>query len=166
MDEERAGYAEDFGLLFEGFGVPRMMGRVLGVLLISEEPELSAGELAEALQASRGSISNATRSLIQMGLLQRVSRPGHRRDYFRVKPDAWDELLRQKLEGIFKFRLMAQRGLNIVGSSGDAQADIETDVAYQNLEKMRRFFAYCEKELPALLERWEEDKEKEASWVQ
>ena len=54
MDDERAGYAEDFGLLFEGFGLPRMVGRVLGVLLISGGSEFSAEDLAEALQASRG----------------------------------------------------------------------------------------------------------------
>ena len=80
MDEERASYAEDFGLLFEGFGLPRMVGRVLGVLLISDPPELSAEELAEALQASRGSISSATRSLIGMGLVQRRTKRGERRD--------------------------------------------------------------------------------------
>ena len=61
MDDERASYVEDFGLMFEGFGLPRMVGRALGALLISDPPELSAEELAEALRASRGSISSATR---------------------------------------------------------------------------------------------------------
>src|SRR5215217_2912648 len=86
LDEERRRYVEEFGLLFGQFGLSRMLGRVLGVLMISDPPERSAEELAEALGASRGSISQTTRSLIQMGLVQRWSRPGERKHYFRVKP--------------------------------------------------------------------------------
>ncbi len=158
MDEKRASYAEDFGLMFEGFGLPRMVGRVLGVLLISEEPELSAEELAEALQASRGSISSATRTLVAMGLVQRRTRRGERRDYFRMKPGAWDELMRRELETLSRFRQMAERGLDLVNSNGA--------VARQNLEEMREFYAYWQKELPAVLDRWEQDKKKETSWAQ
>ena len=157
MDEDRAGYAEDFGLLFEGFGLPRMVGRVLGVLLTSTEPELSAEELAEALKASRGSISSATRALVAIGLIQRRTRPGERRDYFRIKPGAWDELMRRELESLSRFRLMAERGLEIVDSEGAG--------ARSNLEELRDFYAYWEAELPAVLERWESSKKERASWV-
>ncbi|MGB3682475.1 MAG: MarR family transcriptional regulator [Rubrobacteraceae bacterium] len=157
MDEERANYAEDFGLMFEGFGLPRMVGRVLGVLLISDPPELSAEELAEALQASRGSISSSTRTLIQMGLVQRRTRPGERKDYFRMKPGAWDELMRRELETLSRFRQMAERGLDIANS--------DSPEAQRNLEEMREFYAYWERELPAVLERWEEDKKKESTWA-
>ena len=44
-DEARQWYVEEIGLIFER-GVPRIVGRVLGVLVISEVPELSAEELA------------------------------------------------------------------------------------------------------------------------
>ena len=158
MDEERASYAEDFGLLFEGFGLPRMVGRVLGTLLISDPPDLSAEELAEALQASRGSISSATRTLITLGLVQRRTKPGERRDYFRMKPDAWNELMRHEMESLARFRRMAERGLELASS--------DSLEAQRNLEEMREFYIYWEKELPALLERWEEDRKKETSWVQ
>ncbi|MGI9050175.1 MAG: GbsR/MarR family transcriptional regulator [Rubrobacteraceae bacterium] len=157
MDEERASYAEDFGLMFEGFGLTRMVGRVLGVLLISEDSELSAEELADALQASRGSISSATRTLVTMGLVQRRTKRGERRDYFRMKPGAWDELMRHELESLSRFRRMAERGLDIASSNG---AD-----ARRNLEEMRDFYAYWEKKLPAVLDQWKEDKKKEDLWV-
>ena len=157
MDEERANYAEDFGLMFEGFGLPRMVGRVLGVLLISDPPELSAEELAEALQASRGSISSSTRMLITMGLVQRRTKRGERRDYFWMKPGAWDELMRQQLEDLSRFRQMAERGLDIANSDGAA--------ARHNLEEMREFYTYWEKAIPAVMEQWEEEKKKEATWA-
>ena len=157
MDEERAGYAEDFGLLFEGFGLPRMVGRVLGVLLISGGSEFSAEDLAEALQASRGSISSATRTLVAMGLVQRRAKRGERRDYFQMKPGAWDELMRRELETLSRFRQMAERGLDIASSNGAADR--------RNLEEMHDFYVYWEKEMPAVLERWEKDKKKEATWA-
>ena len=147
LDEDRRSYVEEFGLLFEQFGLPRMFGRVLGALMVAEPPERSAEELAEELGASRGSISSATRSLIQMSLVQRLSRPGERRDYFRVKPGAWHEIMRRELEAIGGFREIAERGLQLLGTRDPS--------ARRNLEEMRDFYAYWEKEMPAVLERWE-----------
>ena len=113
--------------------------------------EHSAEELADLLRASRGSISSATRTLVQTGLVQRVSRPGERRDYFRVKPGAWNELMRERMAQVYALREMAERGLNVLdaGDSGEPEAR-------RGLEEMRDFYAYWERELPAVLERWEQ----------
>jgi len=82
---EEKHFIEDVGLLFEESGHPRMAGRILGCLLISEQPHLSSTEIAEMLQASKGSLSTMTRFLLQMGLIERVGLPGRRRDYFQIK---------------------------------------------------------------------------------
>ena len=111
MDERRERYVEDFGLLFERVGGSRMLGRVLGVLLISDPPERSAEELANLLHASRGSISQATRTLVGMGMVRRLTRRGERRDYFRVKPDAWYETSLRQTSEIAVFQEMAEHGL-------------------------------------------------------
>jgi predicted transcriptional regulator len=149
LDEERRRYVEEFGLLFGQFGVSRMWGRVLGVLMISDPPERSAGELAEVLEASRGSISQTTRSLIQMGLVERRARPGERRDYFRIKPGAWGGIMRREMEALGGFREAAERGLALL--------DSRDPDARRSLEEMRDFYAYWEKEMPAVLERWERE---------
>jgi DNA-binding MarR family transcriptional regulator len=149
LNGERGRYIEEFGLLFGQFGLSRMLGRVLGVLMISDPPERSAEELAEELGASRGSISQATRSLIQMSLVQRWSRPGERRDYFRIKPGAWHEIMRREMEALGGFREMAERGLDLLDSQ-------DPDVR-RSLEEMRDFYAYWEKEMPTVLERWEKE---------
>lgn len=156
MDEERASYVEDFGMFFEGFGLPRMTGRVLGALMISEEPELSAEGLAQTLQASRGSISSSTKTLTQMGLVQRYTRRGERRDYFRVKPGAWEEMMRQEMESIKTWRGMAERGLAIVGA--------EEEETREKLEDMLDFFVHLESEFPAIIERWQKERGKEQTW--
>ena len=78
MDQVRVErFVEELGVLLElEAGAPRMVGRVLGWLLVCEPPEQSAAELAERLQASRGSISAATRLLLRMGMIERVRTRG------------------------------------------------------------------------------------------
>src|SRR5438876_5977147 len=87
-------FVEELGMRFElEAGAPRMVGRVFGWLLVCEPPEQSAAELAERLQASKGSISTATRVLLRMGLIERVRLRGERFDRFTVRPEAWDDFL-------------------------------------------------------------------------
>jgi len=157
MDGDRLDYVEEFGMSFEQHGLPRMVGRVLGTLLVSDPPERSAEELAEELRASRGSISSATRTLVQMGLVQRFSRPGERRDRFRVRPGAWRELMRRESASLRAFREMAERGLELMGA-----ADPD---AKRGLEEMRDLYVFWERELPALLDRYEEEQLEDKSWT-
>ena len=148
MDEEREAYVEQFGLLFGQFGLSRMLGRVLGVLLV-RPPERSAEELAGMLAASRGSISQATRSLVRMGLVQRLTKPGERRDYFCVRRGTWMELTRQQMAATTALREIAEKGLNLL--------DSDDPEARRGLQEMRDFYAFWENELPAALERWEKE---------
>src|SRR5580693_10368182 len=87
-------FIESLGMQLElEAGAPRMVGRVLGWLLVCDPPEQSAAELAERLQASKGSISTATRLLLRMGMIERVRLRGERFDRFIARPEAWDEYL-------------------------------------------------------------------------
>src|SRR5919201_6734758 len=87
-------FIEQVGVQFElEAGTPRMVGRVFGWLLVCDPPEQSAAELAEQLQASKGSISTATRVLLRIGMIERLRVRGERFDRFRAPPDAWDEFL-------------------------------------------------------------------------
>jgi hypothetical protein len=70
-----------------------MVGRVLGWLLVCDPPEQSAADLAQRLQASKGSISTATRLLVRLGMIERVRLRGERFDRFIARPQAWDEYL-------------------------------------------------------------------------
>lgn len=155
MNDDIASFAEDLGLMLNGFGLPRMVGRVLGLLLVANPPEQAAEDLADALQASRGSISSATRALISMGLVQRASKPGERRDYFRVKSGGWDELMRREMETLTTIRVLAERGLQLIES--------DDPIARRNLEEMRDTYAYWEQEWPAMFAQWEARKKEDRS---
>lgn len=133
--------------MFELVGFPRMSGRIFGWLLISDPPQQSTGELAAGLQASKGSISTMTRLLIQIGLIERVSIPGERRDYFQIKPHAWSQLTKQRIAQITSFRQLAEKGLSLLEDSPPP--------LQERLQEMRDIHAFWERELPLLDQRWE-----------
>jgi DNA-binding transcriptional regulator GbsR (MarR family) len=153
LDEAKERYVEDFGVLFDQLGGGPMMGRVLGALLLADPPELAAEELADRLRASRSSVSQATHSLVQMGLIERRRRPGERRSYFRVKPGAWHVMLRRRIEGLRVLREMAESGLEVLGS--------EEPEARHNLQEMRDFFVAWERVVPEIFERIEQEMKEE-----
>lgn len=154
---EHQQFVETVGVSFELVGLPRMAGRILGWLLISNPPYQSPSELAEVLQASKGSISTMTRLLTQLGLIERTSLPGHRRDYFRIKPNAWAELTKQRITQITTFRELAAQGLKLIDGSAPQLR--------QRLEEMHDIHAFLEQELPLMMERWEQQQRAQPSHV-
>ena len=79
-------FIERMGLVWEHEGVPRIAGRIFGFLLLQEDA-CSLDDMAAALGVSKASISTDARRLEQLQLIERVSRPGDRRDYYAVAPD-------------------------------------------------------------------------------
>ena len=151
LEEQR--FVEEVGMVFEQTGLPRMAGRILDWLIISDPPHQSTDQLTQALMASRGSISTITRLLIQIGLIERLSLPGVRHDYFRLRSDASQRMIRRGLEDEIKMvRQFAERGLELLAG--------KTTVTRTRLEEMRDVYAFLEREFPALLERWEEEHKK------
>lgn len=97
-----AGFIEHMGLLWETEGLPRIAGRIFGYLVIQPEP-CSLDDLAAGLGVSKASISTDARRLEQLGLIVRVSRPGDRRDYYSVDPDAPASGLEVRLRTLKRF---------------------------------------------------------------
>ena len=154
---EKQQFVEHVGIVFEQTGLTRMAGRIFGWLLTSDPPHQSTAQLAEALMASKGSISTSTRLLIRLNLIERLSLLGVRHDYFRLRPDAWQHLISHGLEDEIKMvRQLAEHGLKLLAG--------KNPVTLKWLGEMRDIYAFLEREFPALLERWEQERaEKQAT---
>jgi DNA-binding transcriptional regulator GbsR (MarR family) len=80
-------FADHMGRFYaRRYAFPPMVGRLIGYLTVSDPPEQTIGELAEALLASRSAITNAVKVLETMGLIRRTRAAGERMD--RVRLDA------------------------------------------------------------------------------
>ena len=102
-------FIEHFARLLEQEGGSRIAGRMSALLLLSAN-ELALDEIAERLQASKASISTNARLLEQWGLVERVSRPGDRRDYYRARSDGAVRLLERRLEWMRRLTDAANEG--------------------------------------------------------
>ncbi|MFX0543977.1 GbsR/MarR family transcriptional regulator [Roseovarius sp. S1116L3] len=88
----RADFIEKIGVIAQSEGLPRIAGRVLAMLLYDGE-RVSFGQLADALQVSRGSVSSSVRMLESQQLIKRVAKPGDRQVYFQVVDTAFANMV-------------------------------------------------------------------------
>ncbi len=134
------GYLERWGMLFELLGATRMMGRILAWLLISDPPEQSAGDIAQAVGASAGSVSTTTRALTQSGMIERLGIPGERSAHFRVRSGVWGQLLRKRMAYIVSMRDLVEEGLELSTGEGDDST--------LRLRELGSYCSFIERELP------------------
>ena len=127
-------------------GFPRMPARVFVALLCTDSGRLTAAELAAAVQGSAGAVSGAVRYLAALGLVDREHLPGSRRDLYRVRPDAWHAALVRRDAMVDRFTTTLAEGVAVLGPESPAG---------RRLAETRDFFAFWQREMPALLERWE-----------
>ncbi|WP_238625563.1 GbsR/MarR family transcriptional regulator [Aggregatilinea lenta] len=151
MPESKQAYAEEVGLYFEHLGLTRMAGRILGWLMVCDPPHQTINELADALQASKGSISTMTRALIQMGIVERFGIPGQRRDLFRVRSGGWAAVVEGGVDEYARFRQLAERGLGLL--------EDEPPEARARLEDMRDVYGFFEREMPGLIEKFKQERQ-------
>ena len=144
---EEKHFVEDISLYFEQMGLPRMAGRVLGVLLICDPMAQSLTDLCQILQASKSSVSTTTRLLSEMGLIERVASPVPRRVYFQFRSGGWLVFIRQRLRLWASLHQIAEHGLELLQDQEPALRE--------RLQEAHDMFSMIEEELPALLERVE-----------
>ncbi|MBE3014026.1 transcriptional regulator [Microbispora sp. NEAU-D428] len=131
-------WAERVAMYLARDGVPPIAGRVLGWLMICDPPEQSAGQISEAIGASRASLTSNLRLLTGMGFLTWRTRPGERTVYYRMADEAWGVVVRRQVAGIAAFLDITRQGLDLVGAGNDRAARIRQ--AHATFEWMAKVF--------------------------
>ena len=142
-------FIQRFGSLLADAGMPRMPARIFAALLTTDSSRLTAEELAGLLQVSPAAVSGGVRYLVQVGLVSRETEPGSRRHVYVLPDNVWHEVLRVR-DGIMMRWADAMRGgADVLGAATPAGARLAESALY---------FEFVSKELPALLDRWEDFK--------
>jgi hypothetical protein len=147
LSEEKTRFVEGMGRYFEQFGLSRIGGRLLGLLMIAEEP-LSLDDMATTLSVSRASISTNIRLVTTTQLAELVTKPGDRRDYYQFTQDAWGHALRAEMSSLPPLRRMATRAL--------AALDPADRNARAQLEDLVDFCDFSIEERHGMIARWRE----------
>ncbi len=89
LDEGKQKFLQSWGALGSSWGINRTMAQIHALLLISPEA-LSADEIMEQLQISRGNANMNIRALIDWGLVFKELKPGERKEFFVAEKDMWE----------------------------------------------------------------------------
>lgn len=140
-------FVESIGVYFERYDLPRIGGRILGLLIVAERP-LSLDDMAAALQVSRASASTNVRMIVDYGLAELVSLLGERRDYYRFSESPWERGTLVNIEATVALRRIGERGL-----AGMAPA---AGVTRDRLEELLDFCDFAIEDQQDMLARWRE----------
>jgi DNA-binding transcriptional regulator GbsR (MarR family) len=138
-------FIENMGLHFEEYDIPRIGGKILGLLLVASRP-VSPEEMSEILQASRSSLSTNLRTLSMVGMIEQVSLPGERSDYYIFSEDTWQELLEIRQGHIQNLREIVQQG---------QQGLLNQPEASQRLNEALAWTSKLEKAYQTILQEWQ-----------
>jgi len=146
-----ARFVEHAAAVLADLGFARMPARVLMLLTATEEPGLTAADLAAGLQVSPAAVSNAVRYLMHVGLAEREAVPGARRDLYRLPDDAWYAASGAKQPAYRKLADVAGQGVRATGGPDTS--------AGARLRDMAGYFDYLDTEIPAVVERWHQHRQ-------
>jgi DNA-binding transcriptional regulator GbsR (MarR family) len=146
MDTRTAHFVERMGLALEADGLPRIAGRIFGLLLVSEKAR-SLDEIAAELRVSKASVSTNARLLENRGVLEQVSRPADRRDYYCIPQDLVTQTMAQRLARWQRFQ----------DAIGDARASvpIRSREVLHRLTEFERAYSYMSQVIKEALAEWQ-----------
>lgn len=93
LENAKLKYIHTWGSLATSWGINKTMAQVHALLLVSTKA-LSAEDIMETLQISRGNVNMNVRALIDWGIVQKEFVVGERKEFFVANKDMW-ELFKQ-----------------------------------------------------------------------
>jgi DNA-binding transcriptional regulator GbsR (MarR family) len=135
-------FIERIGLSVEADGLPRIAGRIMGFFVIHGGP-VSFTELADRLQVSRGSVSTNARLLEGLGVIERISLPGDRQNYYQLSERPYVRLI----EGYIK----RQMAMEAVVKEVQTQLPTTTKATRARLRELHAFYKTAAEQLQQLV---------------
>ncbi len=87
--EAKQKFIQAWGTLGSNWGINKAMAQIHALLLLATEP-LSAEEIMEELQMSRGNVNMNLRALMDWGIVKKENRVGERKEFFYTGKDVWE----------------------------------------------------------------------------
>jgi DNA-binding transcriptional regulator GbsR (MarR family) len=86
--EAKEKFIQAWGTFGSNWGINRTMSQIHALLLTAPE-SLSADEIMDQLQISRGNVNMNVRELMDWGLVKKELRMGERKEFFLAEKDIW-----------------------------------------------------------------------------
>jgi len=125
-------FIDGMGMYFESQGIPRMGGRMLGLLMIAHWP-LSAEDLAEILRISRGSVSTNMRLLLSTGLVEKAPMPGSRSTQYVFSDEAMEHRITSGMKAVQAFKRLLLQASEAMPQNDVARHHIDDSLQVSDL---------------------------------
>ncbi len=86
LDSAQGKFIHEWGKLSTNWGVNRAMGQIHALLLVTKD-DMCADDLMAKLCMSRGNVNMNLRALEGWLLIEKVYKPGERKDYYKAEKD-------------------------------------------------------------------------------
>jgi len=156
-DHLKNDFIQDFGAGYQLFGLSRLMGHIVGLMLCEDEPQ-SLDAITERLSVSKGPVSQITRRLSDHQLLRKAWVPGSRRGHYEAVEDIFGQAYanhagkqRENLELARKYRDQ------IVAA--DAAGETVDPYFRRRVEEMAAFYELMLEHQEAFKDAWQRRRE-------
>ena len=139
---------EEIGIFYESTGLTPMEARVFSLLLLADPPEMEFFAIQEFLQASKSTVSNALKRLMNEGRVDYITRPGDRKRYFRVSSQKWLQSIQDSFANMTPFVETMRKVIEI-------RRQANTPEFNEELCQIQDYFLYLEQELPRVVAEWD-----------
>lgn len=144
----------DFAEGYRNFGLNPLMGRIVGLLIISAEPQ-SLDDMVEKLEMSKGPISQICRRLKERSLIEKTWIPGDRKDYYVAADDIFGQAYRNQIVLMHKNIEIAEKYL----TKSDPEDSNKEKYIHEQMEIMKNFFEMVEEYNTELINDWKKKHE-------
>ncbi|MES2704681.1 MAG: MarR family transcriptional regulator [Bacteroidota bacterium] len=150
LDDAKKQFIQNWGVLGTQWGINRTMAQIHALLLVSAEP-MSADEIMQELMISRGNTNMNVRELMDWGIVEKILKPGERKEFFLAEKDIWKvamriirERKRREVEPILD-------ALNQLKEIDNAKSDKEAKVFIDTITDIQKFANQASKGVDGLV---------------
>ncbi len=140
-----------FGDAYKSFGLNKLMGHVVALLIYAPEP-LSLSDIAKLLGRSKGPVSQILRRLRDHKLVRKAWSPeDNRKDFYEIEPELFENAFRNNLELIKNNTRLAGQLKEKVATAKKGE---KMEVLYNRMVEMESFYQLMEKHYRTFLAQW------------
>ncbi len=147
LRKEQVQLIEKFAVILEKSGFQPAMGKIVALLMVNDEPELTFDEIWETLGISKSAASQAITQLIATNRLEYKTKLGDRKRYFYSRITSWQEDTKAQMESLSVMTDILHQIL--------IQRPAKTKDFNKSLKKLISFMEFVTKEMPALYKKFE-----------
>lgn len=126
LTERHLDLIERIGVVHERQGLRPAAGRIVGLLLVTPDGELTFDEIRHTLELSKSATSTSLSFLQGMGSVEYRTRPGDRKRYFRKSVEEWERQFFERAMRFLDIRMLFSEVSDLhreTGTGSDAALD-------------------------------------------